>query len=242
MKLWTLTKRNLFEILRDPLTLILGLGLPVGSLLLFSALGSSFPLDIFTPSYLVPGIVVFSFSFLLMFAAMIVTKDRRSALMERIRLAGAGPWTRILSYGLALTPVMILQILLSLGLGLIWGYLPSANLLITGLSLLMPGLLLIFLGLLLGTLFTEQQIAGLGSVFITAASILGGTWMDLRMIGGAMENIAYALPFAHGVDLARIGLGADLPLDSPLSAAYLLALILAFLVLGAWSLRAKDQT
>lgn len=42
-----------------------------------------------------------------------------------------------------------------------------------------------------------------------------GAWLDLSLIGGAFEKVAYALPFAHAVDLVRAILAEDFSAMNP---------------------------
>jgi ABC-2 type transport system permease protein len=57
--------------------------------------------------------------------------------------------------------------------------------------------------MIIGSLFTVNQVSGLGAFIITAISLFSGAWMDLQMVGGVFETIGYALPFAHAVDAAN---------------------------------------
>ena len=59
------------------------------------------------------------------------------------------------------------------------------------------------LGLILGSVFTENQVSGVGSAVIVFASLFGGLWVDLEMISGLLQDIGNALPFVHAVDAAR---------------------------------------
>ena len=68
---------------------------------------------------------------------------------------------------------------------------------------LMVALFCICLGMILGSLFTVNQVSGIGSLLITIISIFSGAWMDLKLIGGVFETIGYALPFAYAVDVSR---------------------------------------
>lgn len=45
---------------------------------------------------------------------------------------------------------------------------------------------------------------GLCSILISAAGMIGGIWMDIDSLGGAIKTVARALPFYHGVSLARL--------------------------------------
>lgn len=67
MKYIYFARRNSKEILRDPLSLILGVLLPVFLILLFSTISKSAPIEIFKPVSIVPGITIFGFTFITMF-------------------------------------------------------------------------------------------------------------------------------------------------------------------------------
>ena len=64
MKALTFAQRNRKEILRDPMTLLFGMVLPVLMLWLFSMMAENMPFDLFTLEKLAPAIIVFSFSFI----------------------------------------------------------------------------------------------------------------------------------------------------------------------------------
>ena len=52
-------------------------------------------------------------------------------------------------------------------------------------------------------------MGGVGSVFITMTQLFSGAWMDLKMVGGFLEKVAYALPFSHAIDAARLAIQGD---------------------------------
>ena len=83
MKMSAFAKRNVKEILRDPLTLIFGLGFPVILLLLLSAIQANIPVSLFEIAHLTPGICVFGLSFMTLFSATLIARDRESLLLQR---------------------------------------------------------------------------------------------------------------------------------------------------------------
>ena len=69
---------------------------------------------------------------------------------------------------------------------------------------LIPSIILfIGFGLFFGGLFSQNAAPGLCSAIISAASILGGIWMDVDGIGGAIAKVCKVLPFYHSVNAAR---------------------------------------
>ena len=79
----TFARRVAKEILRDPLNLVFGLGFPLAVILLLSAIQASVPVPLFEIGRLTPGISVFGLSFMTLFSATIVAKDRTGAFLER---------------------------------------------------------------------------------------------------------------------------------------------------------------
>jgi ABC-2 type transport system permease protein len=204
MRFLSLANRNMKEIYRDPISILLGVAMPVILLALFGSISKNVPIPQFTVQALTPGIIVFSFSFLTMFSAILLSKDRQSAFLTRLLASPLKPIGFILAYGLPFIPIALLQIVICLIVAVILGF--SLNLLLFLLSLmvLIPiAFACIGVGMILGSLLTENQVAGAGSFVIIISSLFGGAWMDLNVVGGVFKNIGYALPFAHAIDATR---------------------------------------
>ena len=204
MRFVELAARNFKEMWRDPIHMGLEIGIPAGFLAIFWALGRNVGDESFlTTTMLVPGIAVFGFAFLLMFSAMTLSRDREGALLSRLLTAPLKPRDFILSYSLPYIPMVILQIALCFGIGVLLGLETPANAGLSFLVLLVMGICCVELGMILGLLFNVNQASGVGSVIITLVALLGGIWIDLRAIGGVFYDIGNALPFAHAIDAAR---------------------------------------
>jgi ABC-2 type transport system permease protein len=204
MRFAELAIRNFKEMWRDPISMGLDLGIPAGFLVIFWALGRSLGDESFlVTTMLVPGIAVFGFAFLLMFSAMMLSRDRESALLSRLLTAPLKPRDFILSYSLPYIPMVALQIAVCFGIGALLGLETPGNAGLAFLALLVMGICCVELGMILGLLFNVNQASGVGSVIITLVALLGGIWIDIEAIGGVFYNIGNALPFAHAIDAAR---------------------------------------
>ena len=80
MKMLTFAKRNAKEILRDPLNLGFMFGFPLVLILILSAIQANIPVSLFEIGHLTPGISVFGLSFMTLFSATVISKDRSSSL------------------------------------------------------------------------------------------------------------------------------------------------------------------
>ena len=74
MRTTAFASRNTKEIVRDPLTILFGLGFPLVLLVLLSAINAGMPKEANAPMFeienLAPGISVFGLSFLSLFSSM----------------------------------------------------------------------------------------------------------------------------------------------------------------------------
>jgi len=201
MRFYSLASRNFKEIYRDPVSILLGLVMPAVLLILFSSIYWRTQVEMFSPQKLTPGLIVFSFAFLMMFSAVLLAKDRQSAFLTRLYTAPLKPSDFILSYILPFIPLAIIQILVCFVIGVMLGA-TLTNIFISLLIFLLIALICISLGIIVGALFTVNQVSGIGALVITIISLFSGAWTPLRVIGGIFETIGYALPFAHGVDAA----------------------------------------
>ena len=84
MRMLTFAKRCAKEILRDPINLFFGLGFPVVLLLLLHAIQANIPVALFEIKSLTPGMTVFGLSFMTLFSATLIAKDRESSLLQRL--------------------------------------------------------------------------------------------------------------------------------------------------------------
>ena len=96
MKMLTFANRNAKEILRDPLTLIFGLGFPLVLIFLLSAIQANIPVPLFEIEQLTPGITVFGLSFMTLFSATLIAKDRSSSLLQRLYTTPLSPFDFLL--------------------------------------------------------------------------------------------------------------------------------------------------
>lgn len=204
MRLLAFSRRTAREILRDPLNLAFGIGFPVLLLLLLTAIQANAPVSLFEIGHLTPGIAVFGLSFMTLFSATLLAKDRESALLQRLYTSPLTAAEFILGYALPILPIALAQIAVCYTTALCLG-LPFTGRIVSAILILIPAaLFFIALGLLCGSVLSQKQVGGVcGALLTNAAALLSGAWFDLSLVGGAFERVANLLPFAHAVQLGR---------------------------------------
>ena len=211
MRMLLFAKRTTQELLRDPLTLAMGLGFPVVLLLLLSAIQANIPVPLFEIQHLTPGIIVFGLAFLTLFTSLTVAKDRGSSFLRRLYTTPLRSVDFILGYTLPCLPLALLQGAVCYAVALVLGLAPSVNILFCLLFQPIFALPFIGFGLIFGTLFSEKQVGGIaGALFTNVTAFLSGAWFDLALVGDAFLSVAEALPFVHAVEIGRALLVSDL--------------------------------
>lgn len=204
MRMLTFAGRNTKEILRDPLNLCFGLGFPLVLILLLSAIQANIPVELFAIGHLAPGITVFGLSFMTLFSATLIARDRGSALLQRLYTTPLTPWDFILGYTLPIIPIAVAQSLVCYLAAIVLGLEVTVNILYAIVFVIPVSVLFIALGLLFGSILTDKQVGGIcGALLTNLSAWLSGTWFDLDLVGGAFRKVAYALPFVHAVEMER---------------------------------------
>ena len=199
----TLTKRNLQEIVRDPLSLIFMIAMPLFMEVLFYAIFHTMTSQ-FEMKYLAPGIVVFSQAFLALFAGQLISIDRTTSFLTRLFVSRTRSYEFIFGYALALLPIALLQaVLFFLVGGIIDASFWSVTMLLGILFGIITSLLFIGIGILLGSLCTDKGVGGVASAVIAGQSLLSGMWFPTEGMGQGMLTLMRILPFRNATMLLQ---------------------------------------
>ena len=203
-------KRNLKEILRDPIIYIFCLGFPLAMFLLFYIINkfSNGNTATFELLSLLPGIIVFSYSFVMLTLAIIVSKDKQTFFLKRLFSSPMKSYHYILGYFLVGLFIGLLQTMVCIIAGFIIsllsnvGFISVVSILLLIISQLPILITNIFLGILFGTIFNDKSAPGICSIFISLSGILGGCWMPIETMGG-FETFCRFIPFYPSVYIGR---------------------------------------
>ena len=210
MRMLTFAGRNAKEILRDPLNLAFGLGFPLVLILLLSAIQANIPVSLFEIGHLTPGISVFGLSFMTLFSATIIAKDRSSSLLQRLYTTPLTPTDFILGYTLPIIPIAVAQSIVCYIAAIILGLDLTVTIIFAVVFIIPVSVLYIALGLLFGSILNDKQVGGIcGALLTNLSAWLSGIWFDLDLVGGVFRKVAYALPFVHAVEMERAVLAGN---------------------------------
>ena len=204
MRMMTFAKRCAKEILRDPINLGFGLGFPLVLIVLLSAIQANIPVNLFEINTLTPGITVFGLSFMTLFSATLIAKDRESALLQRLYTTPLTGIDFILGYMLPILPIAIGQTIICYLFAIPFGLEVSVNIIYSVIGIIPIAIFNIALGLLCGSVLGVKQVGGIcGALLTNLSAWFSGVWFDLNLVGGTFKKIANALPFVHAAELEK---------------------------------------
>ena len=201
MRTLNFAKRNFKEIIRDPLSIIFSVLLPLFLLFIFKQINipnESYELHNFTP-----GIVVFGFSFITLFTAMLVSKDRTSSLLIRLGISPMKPKEYILGYMLSIIPLILIQNVLFFILAIALGLSFSINIIWAILISIVVAILFIAIGIILGSLFSEKASSGISSIVVQLVCFTSGMYFPRELLGDVFSRICEYLPFESCVTIIK---------------------------------------
>ena len=204
MRIITFAKRCTKEILRDPINLGFGLGFPLVLLFLLSAIQANIPVSLFEINTLTPGITIFGLSFMTLFSATLIAKDRESSLLQRLYTTPLTGFDFIIGYMLPILPIALSQAVLCYLFAIPLGLTMNANMIYAIIGIIPMAIFNIALGLLCGSIFNVKQVGGIcGALLTNLSAWFSGVWFDLNLVGGFFKKIAHALPFVHAAEMEK---------------------------------------
>ena len=238
MRIKAFASRNIKELIRDPLSYIFCLGFPLVMLVVMTVIGQSIPdeaqMTVFSVQNQSAGTAVFGLAFVMLFSALLISKDRASALLSRLFASPMKSVDFIIGYTLPLVIIAAAQLavnfLSSLAIGAATGEsFDILNMLLSMLVHIPTIFLFIGFGIIFGSLFNEKSSPGISSIIVSLAPILGGVWMPIDTMGGVILDVAKVFLFYHAVKASRMVLAgsADGVLQSVLYLSIWAAVIFA---------------
>jgi len=212
MRIMNFAKRNFKELIRDPLSLVFEIVLPIFLLFIFQQFNipsESFKLNNFTP-----GIIIFGFSFITLFTANLIAKDRESSLLIRLGVSPMKSYEFIMGYILSILPIIIIQCLLFFMVSFLLGLEFSINIILAILISVVISILFIALGILIGSIVSEKATGGLGSLVVQLVCFTSGMYFSKDLVGKTFSIICEVLPFESSLNIIKAFLNNNYSLVS----------------------------
>lgn len=204
-------KRNLKELFRDVIMYVFCIAFPIVLLVLFSLLNifTQGNTPMFELKALVPSIMMFSYTFVMLIMALLVSKDRQTSFLRRLYSSPMRFYEYIIGYAFVGVFLGVCQSVICLISGFILSlifvseYIAILNCLLVLVSQMPMMLICVFLGIFFGTICNDKSAPAVASIFISISGVLGGCWMPIETMGG-FERFARFLPFYPSVIFGKI--------------------------------------
>ena len=228
MRILNFAKRNFKEIVRDPLSLIFAIILPLFLLFIFQQI--NIPSESYNIENFTPGIVIFGFSFITLFTATLVAKDRSTSLLIRLGISPMKSVDYILGYMLSIIPMILIQNVLFFALALILKLPFTPYILLAILISVFISIIFISLGLIIGSLVSEKASSGISSIVVQLVAFTSGMYFPLELLGNGFATVCKVLPFESCVTILKAFVNANFTLIEPRNIIVLLVYTILILV------------
>ena len=208
MRMLNFAKRNFKELIRDPLSLIFEIALPIFLLFIFQQF--NIPDDIYKIENFTPGIIIFGLAFITLFTGALVSKDRSSSLLIRLGTSPMKSSDYILGYILSLVPIILIQDILFFLVAMLLGLSFSINIIYAILVSMVVSILFITFGILIGSLVSEKASGGVGSIIVQLVVFTSGMYFSKDLVGKFFSRVCEVLPFESCLNLIKGALNSGL--------------------------------
>ena len=229
MRTLNFAKRNFKEIIRDPLSIIFAVILPLFLLFIFQQF--DIPTDNYKIENFTPGIIIFSFSFITLFTAMLISKDRSTSLLIRLGISPMKPMDYI--------PIIIIQNILFFIFAIILGLNFSINIIWAALISIVIAVSFIAIGILIGSIFSEKASSGISSIVVQLVCFTSGMYFSKDMLGDVFSKVCDYLPFDSCVTIIKGVMNNKLDLISIRNIVVFIVYLLVTLVVSIIVFRKK---
>jgi ABC-2 type transport system permease protein len=207
---WLMFRSQMRVALRNFVWLFIGLFQPICFMLLFAPLLKNLPgttgfsqgsaYNTFTP-----GLMMMLAIYYAGFAGFAVLNRLQSGVIERLRVTPVSRLAMMLGFMASDLVVLIVQMVLLVGVGLMLGFRPDGwGLVITvGLLLLCGAMMIGFSYGLALTVKEQSALAASTNLLVLPLLLLSGIMLPLSLAPQVLRDIARANPFAYAVDAAR---------------------------------------
>ena len=230
MRTLNFAKRNIKELIRDPLSLVFSVLLPLFLLFIFQQF--NIPNEAYNLTNFTPGIIIFSFSFITLFTATLISRDRQSSLLIRLGVSPMKSHEYILGYMISLIPMILIQNVLLFGLALLLGLNFSISILYTIVASIVVSSLFISIGILFGSMLSEKGASGVSSIIVQFVCFTSGMYFSIDLVGKGFAKVCHILPFEGSLNILKAVLNNDFSMVTTTNIVVFALYTLAIVVLS----------
>ena len=201
MRTLNFAKRNFKELIRDPLSLVFEIILPIFLLFIFQQF--KIPEENYRLENFTPAIILFGFSFITLFTSTLIAKDRTSSFLIRLGISPMKSSDYILGYIISIIPIIIIQDILFFIVAMLLGLSFNITIIYTIIVSIIVSIFFITLGILIGSLVSERGTGGLGSIIVQLVCFTSEMYFPKELVGKVFAKICEILPFESCLNIIK---------------------------------------
>lgn len=154
--------------------------------------------------FIAPGIIIFGLLIMIPTAGRIMLRDKETRFLHRMMTTPARPWEFIASYSLSMAIIAIIQVVLFILLGWLFGMDIVGNIWLAFAIFALTGLCSIGIGMIVASLAkSENQGEPLSWLFSMPLAMISGVWFSIEFLPSYIRFFADLFPYSHAVSASR---------------------------------------
>jgi len=160
--------------------------------------------EVTSVDFIGPGIIIFGLLIMIPTSGRLMLRDKESRFLYRMLTTPARPWEFIAGYSLSMVLIAIIQIVIFMLLGWLFGMDIIGSIWLAFAIFLLTAICSIGIGMVVASLSkSENQGESLSWLFSMPLAILSGVWFSSEFMPSYIRTFADIFPFSHAVDAAR---------------------------------------
>jgi ABC-2 type transport system permease protein len=151
-----------------------------------------------------PGIIIFGLLIMIPTAGRIMLRDKETRFLQRMMTTPARPWEFITSYSSSMAIIAIIQVVIFILLGWLFGMDIVGNIWLAFAIFVLTGICSIGIGMVVASLAkSENQGEPLSWLFSMPLAMLSGVWFSSDFLPSYIRTFADLFPYSHAVNASR---------------------------------------
>lgn len=151
-----------------------------------------------------PGIIIFGLLIMIPTSGRIMLHDKETRFLYRMLTTPTRPWEFLAGYSGSMLIIAIMQIIIFILLGWLFGMDIIGNIWLAFLIFLLTAICSIGIGMVVASLArSENQGESLSWLFSMPLAIISGVWFSMEFLPSYMQTFANLFPYSHAVSAAR---------------------------------------
>ena len=154
-------------------------------------------------NFFIPGMTVYGLMILVPSIVAVITRDKEKGFLSRMLTLPLTPSDFILGYSLPFLPVIAVQILIYIGVGIPMELKIIGNFGLAFLLFYLTGLICVAIAMIVGSFVKTEAQSAICWIVLVPLAMLSGAFFSAEMMPDILVRIMDVFPFTHALDASR---------------------------------------